>query len=100
MKTWQFINEIAKRKRKKGVSIKSIVDENGIKHENKKDIADCLNNHFSSTGKKLAARFENMSNEDVKDPLDYLPSTMGQGTAFFRNTDFAEIIDIVKKPRD
>ena len=37
-----------------------------------------------------------MPKEDVKDPLDYLPSNTGQGTAFFCNTDFAEIIDIVK----
>ena len=51
-KTWKFVNEITKRKRKSGQSIKNIINRTGEKITKPDEIADCFNEHFSSVGKK------------------------------------------------
>ena len=51
-KTWGLINEISKRSRRKKASIKCLKSENGSKVNTGAGIANRLNNHFSSVGKK------------------------------------------------
>ena len=71
-KTWKLINEVSKRKRNtKSLTISSIVDKNGVRLEDSSKIANCLNNHFSSVGSKMANNIESQ-NIVSKDPLEYI----------------------------
>ena len=70
-KTWRLINEITNRKKKKGISIKYILDKSGNRVEKDAEIASCLNQHFSTVGKTMDNKFENCSAGDLKDPLEY-----------------------------
>ena len=73
-KMWRLVNEISNRKRKSSNSIKCLSDKNGKKLEDPLCIANCLNTHFSSVGKNMAADIDNeISPKRLKDPLDYLP---------------------------
>ena len=47
-KTWQLINNIMKRKKKSRTVIKSLRDKNGVKISEPNEIANCLNDHFST----------------------------------------------------
>ena len=70
-KMWKMINEICRRKRKKPVSITNITDHSGKEYDNPIDIANCLNDHFSSIGSNMAKEIEK-SNPNIRDPLSYI----------------------------
>ena len=95
-KTWRFINEITKRKKKKGAAIKFLVDKEGNRIEKNIEIADCLNNHFSSVGKRMAEKLEGSIEEEIKNPLDFLAHINVRTPAFFTKTTDSEILDILK----
>ena len=69
-KTWRLINEISNRKRRSNSSVKSLINCKGEKLADPKQIANCLNEHFSVIGENMAQKFENI--ESVNDPLDYI----------------------------
>lgn len=50
-------------------TINSIIDEKGIKLQNPSDIAKCLNTHFSSVGKNMASKFDDLV---TKDPIAHI----------------------------
>ena len=95
-KTWRLINEITKRKKKKGAAIKFLVDKEGNRIEKNFEIADCLNKHFSSVGKRMAEKLESSIEEEIKDPLDFLAHMNVRTSAFFTKTTDSEILDILK----
>ena len=64
-KTWRLLNEIMNRKKKKREKINILVDCSGKRHERKLDIVNCLNDHFSSIGEKMAAKFTTKVESDV-----------------------------------
>ena len=80
-------------RKKKNAAIKSIIDAEGNRLDSKIDIANKLNQHFSSVGKIMASKLEN-SSEEI-DPLDYITSRSTR-TAFFEKIDSTEILDLIK----
>ena len=96
-KTWALINEISKRKRVQNKKIKSIKDKDGNLLQDPMKIANCLNEHFASIGKEMAAKFDEPSNEnDLKDPLDYISYKINH-SIFMHDTDEAEILSLISK---
>ena len=94
-KTWRHINEIMKRKRNSKSSIKNIRNKEGNLVCNTTDIANCLNEHFSTVGKNMASKFENAENsEQLKDPLDYISKRVDSSLEF-SDTTTSEILDII-----
>ena len=91
-KTWNHINEIMKRKRKSRASIKNIRSKTGKLLCSKPEIANCLNEHFSSVGKSMANKFNNL--EPLKDPLDYISKRVEQSIQL-SDTHKSEILDII-----
>ena len=57
-KTWQAINRVLKRGKKELVCPKSVI-RNGIPIKCKKQIANIMNKHFTSVGRKLADKLQN-----------------------------------------
>ena len=94
-KTWRTINEIIKRK-KKGLPLTLIIDKDGKRLEKTIEIANGLNLHFSEIGKCMATENESCNEGDIKDPLEYLPSTPLPNTFHTSNTDLSEIIDSLR----
>ena len=88
---WNFT---AQKKRKKK-SIKSIVDKNGTKIHKKSEIVGCLNTHFSSVGKDMAAAYQNMNTPSLKDPLDYI-SEKSCHLSQLSKTVLSEITDLIQ----
>ena len=96
-KTWMLINEISKRKKKSRNSIKFLCNKNGIKLQNPKCIANCLNEHFSSIGKDMAANIDKeVKPEYIRDPLDYLPKQV-KNSLFFDDVLLSEILSLIAK---
>ena len=58
MKIWRLVKEITKRKRATKTSIKALIDKNGVKLHDPMLIANSLNEHFSTVGKKMASKFK------------------------------------------
>ena len=94
-KTWRLINEISQRKRKEKKSIKSVVDKNGTKIHKKSKIVGCLNTHFSSVGKDMAAAYQNLNIPNLKDPLDFI-SEKSCHLSQLSKTILSEIIDLIQ----
>ena len=61
----------------------------------KSDIAGCLNTHFASVGKNMAAAYENMSTRNLKDPLDYI-SDKPCRLSHLSKTILSEIVNLIK----
>ena len=94
-KTWRYVNEIMKRKKKKTTSIKSIRNKKGECIRKTKMIANCLNNHFSSIGKDMSA--VHVSNS--RNPLDYIAKRVEENMSF-TDTDSSEILEIILSQDD
>ena len=94
-KTWKLINDIAHRKRKAGPSIKSLRDSNGVLLEDPKQIADCLNNHFTSIGQKMADKINDRNLSNI-DPLSYITHDVNN-SMFLRFTSTYEISERISK---
>ena len=96
-KMWMLINEIANRKRKSALSLKCIKDRNGKKLNESLCVANCLIDHFSSVGKRMASEIENnVDTKTLKNPLDYLPKTV-QNSLFFIDIDVSEVLTLISE---
>ena len=96
-KTWMLINEISNRKRKSALSLKCIKNKKGEKLNESLSVANCLNEHFSSVGKRMANEIENeVDTKTLKNPLDYLPKTV-KNSLFFTDIDISEILNLMAK---
>ena len=94
---WRLVNEISNRKRKSSNSIKCLSDKDGKKLEDPFCIANCLNTHFSSVGKNMAAKIDNeISSKRLKDPLDYLPKKV-KNSLYFSDIDYSEVLSLISK---
>ena len=93
-KTWKLINEIAKRKRNSDRTIKCMTDKHGTKLEDPTKIANCLNEHFSSVGEKMASHFNDMDESARKNPLDYINEN-NRNSMYLAKTDTAEICRLI-----
>ena len=94
-KTWRLVNEIAKRKRKSSISIKSLLDKKGNRLDDPKDIANCLNSHFTSVGKEMADKFDT-EDKSVPNPLDYIKKDV-KDSMFLNYTSTHEIFQYISK---
>ena len=96
-KMWLLINEISNRKRKQALSLKCITNKKGEKLSQPLNIANCLNEHFSSVGKDMANDIENVVDpKTLKNPLDYLPRTV-TNSLFLSDIDVSEILCLIAK---
>ena len=69
-KTWNLINELSNRKKKKGKNIQSIRDKQGNLLKDRTEMANCYNEHFATIGKDMASKHEDPSaDNDLKDPI-------------------------------
>ena len=75
-KTWQLINEISNRKRKKGASIKSIKTKKGNILSDSTSISNCFNDHFATVGKNMSKKFSDLDPSKLKDPLSFISKKM------------------------
>ena len=91
-KTWRYINEIMKRKRKARSSIKKIRNKDGKDIKDAEGIANCLNEHFTSIGKNMAQKFE--ESENLKNPLDYLSKRVDENISL-TDTNTAGILEVI-----
>ena len=67
-KTWAIINEVIKRKKRKGSAITRMYDKEGNVVNNQNGIANLLNCHFSTIGEKMAEKIP----KEAGDPLRYI----------------------------
>ena len=67
-KTWAIINEIIKRKKRKGCTISRIQDKDGNVITSQQGITNVINGHFSSIGRNMAEQLP----ENSEDPLNYI----------------------------
>ena len=88
-----MINEISNRKRSTRNTVKCLVDRNGRKLSEPLQIANCLNEHFSSVGEKMAEKFVDM--ENGKDPLDFI-GTLNAPPADFYATSEDEVKKLIQ----
>jgi len=95
-KTWRLINEIARRKKNKRSSVDCIVDKNGEKHRNKKNIANCFNGHFSTVGKCMDEEINQLDLPNLKNPLEYISDKLCSWTNM-RDTDPSEISTLISE---
>ena len=104
-KTWRYVNELMKRKRKTKNSIKNIRNAEGEMISDEKEVVNCLVNYFGSVAKSMNDKIsETDSLEPIKDPLDYLPNRV-ESNFEFSDTTTSEILDVIlsqdsKKPAD
>ena len=60
-------------------------------------IANCLNEHFSSVGKRMASEIDKeIDPRVIKNPLDYLPKTV-KNSLYFSDIDVSEILSLISK---
>ena len=69
-KTWRYVNDIMKRKKKARSSIRNIRNKKGEDIRDLEGITNCLNEHFTSVGKNMAKNHD--ANENLKNPIDYI----------------------------
>ena len=94
-KTWQLINEISMRKRKKRTLVKSIRNKKNKKLQNSSAIANCLNTHFGTVGSDMAKKIDQTSCQ-AKDPLDYV-KILQQQSMYLHETDNSELLKLISK---
>ena len=81
-----------KRKRKSRTSIKNIRNNIGEMISKQENVANCLNEHFSSIGKTMASKFEKL--ECQNDPFDYISKKVEESITFCE-TSSSEILDVI-----
>ena len=94
-KLWKMVNEICRRKRKKQNTIKSMVDPAGNEQHKPFDIANSLNDHFTSIGSKMASEIEK-SARNIRDPLSYITKYY-ENSLFISGTNPDEVYRLVYK---
>ena len=92
-KVWQIINERINRKKRQRTSIKCIRNKNDQLLREPLDVANCINDHFSSIGKSMANEFTSDTPE-VKNPLDYIPKRV-RDSLFLFDTNISELINLI-----
>ena len=89
-------NDISNRKRKSSLSrIDSLRDKSGTIIEDPLKVSNCLNDHFSTVGAKMANEINSQTN-DTKDPLTYIRKNV-KDSLFMNYTCTSEIIDCISK---
>ena len=91
-KTWRYVNDIMKRKKKARSSIKKIRNKKGEDIRDLEGIANCLNEHFTSVGKNMAKNHD--ANENLKNPIDYITDRVQEDISLC-DTSTSEILDII-----
>ena len=91
-KTWKIINDIIRRKKGRGNTIKSLKDEKGNIITDEHDITNLLNYHFSSIGKSMADKFS----DDSGDPLGYIRHNIVE-SLYMTPTSPLEILEYIDK---
>ena len=92
-KLWQTFNKISKRKKGKKPDITQLVDEEGKKINDPKEIANTLNLHFNQIGEKMANKIKEGRNYD---PLKCILKSPTQ-SLFLSPTVVEEVLKIIKK---
>ena len=94
-KTWRYVNELMKRKRKTQSSIKNIRNPEGEMISDENEVVDCFADYFGSVAKNLATDSNsNENSETLIDPLQYIPSRVQEDFEFC-DTTTAEILDVI-----
>ena len=96
-KTWQGINDLLKRKKQKGSTIKNLKCPNSnTTTSDESTISNILNNHFASIGSKLANKLP----VSVKNFSDYLDSSKSPSSSFcFDNISANDVkLEILSMP--
>ena len=94
-KTWRYINEIMKRKKKSHCSIRKIQDKNGEEINDLEGITNCLNDHFATVAENLLQNFTNDEDDyGPNDPLDYITKKVEEDMKF-TDTKCSEILEII-----
>ena len=88
---WNVINNITGKLRDK-TSVIACIKENGISYNTSKDIANILNSHFSTVGKKYARAIK-ASKKNIKEYLSVI--TRNIKSAFWLPTTEREVSDII-----
>ena len=91
-KTWQIINEIAKRKRKNASPISHLRNKQGQCVGDAKGISDLLNKHFGTIGEIMASEFDDSS--IAKDPLEFIPLE-AKTSIYLMYTNVLEILKLI-----
>ena len=81
------------RKKRQRTSIKCLRNKNNQHLRDPSDIADCLNDHFSSIGKSMANEFTTETHK-VKNPLDYIPKRL-RNSLFLCDTSITELMNLI-----
>ena len=92
----KLVNEISHRKRKKGCSINSMLNKEGVRLTDPQEIANCLNDHFGTVGANMAEKFNEVDNERLRDPLDYMKNEVKNSFVFSPTSTF-EIHTLIDK---
>ena len=95
-KTWQLVNEISNRKRKKGAKIKSVKNKKGNILSDSTSIADCFNEHFSTVGKNMSKKFLELDQSMLKDPLSFISKEV-TNSILLCSTNCLEISKLLSK---
>ena len=90
-KTWKLINDISNGKRKRNISVKSLINSEGEKLDDPKQVVDCFNEHLCSVGERMADDCP----ETDKNPIDYITCDVKQ-TANFSPTCQDEVSQFIK----
>ena len=85
------------RKKKKKSAIKVIRNKVGEDIRDKKEIINCLNEHFATIGKNMTEN--HAGTEHLKHPLEYLSKRV-ENNMSFSETDCREILDIILSQDD
>ena len=95
-KTWQLVNEISNRKRKKSSNIKAMVNKKSERVSDSESIADCLNDHFGSVGKIMAKKFDDIHSSRLKDPINFIQKEV-ENSILLSSTNSHEISKLLTK---
>ena len=93
-KTWQYVNEIMNRKKKRRSAIKSLINKEGVEVTDEQEVTNCLNEHLSSVGKNMAESEMLNDQGDLKNPIEYI-TTRVEDSISLENTTKTEILELI-----
>ena len=90
-KAWETVNEITNHKIRKKTEIRSMKGKNGEDLRDTLDIANCLNDHFNSIGRKMASEIEEVNGNTVQNGIE-----PPENSIYLFKTNFDEIIKLIQ----
>ena len=90
-KAWETVNEITNHKIRKKTEIRSMKGKNGEDLRDTSDIANCLNDHFNSIGRKMASEIEEVNGNTVQNGIE-----PPENSIYLFKTNFDEIIKLIQ----